>query len=116
MIRNIVVAEIAVVVLLALPEGDAAADEILGGAASKIAATQRLLDSFIYDKTTGTVENIDVERNTFELEGKTFSASPANTVGAKLSDLKEGDRVTVEATDVETAEQPINVMILQRVE
>jgi hypothetical protein len=68
------------------------------------------------DEVTGTISNIDLTRNTFELEGKTFTASPTNTVGAKLSDLMEGDQVTVEATDIETGSQPINVMRLEKAE
>ena len=68
------------------------------------------------DEVTGTISNIDLTRNTFELEGKTFTASPTNTVGAKLSDLMEGDEVTVEATDIETGDQPINVMRLEKAE
>ena len=68
------------------------------------------------DEVTGTITNIDLTANTFELEGKTFTASPTNTVGAKLSELKEGDQVTVEATDVETGQEPINVMRLEKTE
>jgi hypothetical protein len=68
------------------------------------------------DEVTGTISNIDLTRNTFELEGKTFTASPTNTVGAKLSDLMEGDKVTVEATDIETGTQPINAMRLEKAE
>ena len=68
------------------------------------------------DEVTGTISNIDLTRQTFELEGKTFTASPTNTVGAKLSDLMEGDQVTVEATDIETGSQPINVMRLEKAE
>lgn len=68
------------------------------------------------DELTGTISNIDLNRNTFQLEGKTFTASPSNTVGAKLSDLMEGDKVTVEATDIETGKQPINVMRLEKAE
>jgi hypothetical protein len=68
------------------------------------------------DEVTGTISDIDLTRNTFMLEGKTFTASPNNTVGAKLSDLMEGDKVTVEATDVETGKQPINVMRLEKAE
>jgi hypothetical protein len=104
-----------VLTLLVLPRGDTAAQEI-SEAASKIAATQNLLDSFIYEKTTGTIENIDLSRNTFQIEGKTFTASPTDTVGVKLSELKEGDKIRVEATDVETARQPIDVMILRKAE
>jgi Cu/Ag efflux protein CusF len=68
------------------------------------------------DEVTGTITNIDLTANTFELEGKTFTASPTNTVGAKLSELKEGDQVTVEATDIETGQEPINAMRLEKAE
>ena len=68
------------------------------------------------DEVTGTITNIDLTANTFELEGKTFTASPTNTVGAKLSELQEGDKVTVEATDIETGTQPINAMRLEKAE
>jgi hypothetical protein len=71
----------------------------------------------VADELTGTISNIDLTRNTFMLEGKTFTASPTNTVGAKLSDLKEGDKVTVEATQIqESGRQPINVMSLKKAE
>jgi hypothetical protein len=103
------------VVCLALPPYGLTAGEA-SDAASKIAATQTLLDSVIYDKTAGTIKDIDLERNTFQIKGKTFSASPTNTVGAKLSDLKEGDKITVQATDLVTEKQPINVMILEKAE
>jgi hypothetical protein len=68
------------------------------------------------DEVTGTITNIDLTANTFQLEGKTFTASPTNTVGAKLSELMEGDKVTVEATDIETGKEPINVMRLEKAE
>jgi ABC-type glycerol-3-phosphate transport system substrate-binding protein len=68
------------------------------------------------DEVTGTITNIDLTANTFQLEGKTFTASPTNTVGAKLSELEEGDKVTVEATDIESGKQPINVMRLEKAE
>ena len=68
------------------------------------------------DEVTGTISNIDLTRQTFQLEGKTFTADPNNTVGAKLSDLEEGDRITVEATDIETGNQPINAMMIKKVE
>jgi ABC-type glycerol-3-phosphate transport system substrate-binding protein len=68
------------------------------------------------DEVTGTITNIDLTANTFELEGKTFTASPTNTVGDKLSELEEGDQVTVEATDIESGEEPINVMRLEKAE
>lgn len=68
------------------------------------------------DEVTGTITNIDLNGNTFQVEGKTFTASPTNTVGAKLSELKEGDRVTVEAVDIQTGSQPINAMRLEKAE
>ncbi|HEX2478920.1 MAG TPA: hypothetical protein VHK45_06535 [Geminicoccaceae bacterium] len=44
------------------------------------------------------------------------SRQPTNTVGAKLSELKEGDKITVEATDIETGSQPINAMMIKKAE
>jgi hypothetical protein len=67
---------------------------------------------------TGTISEINLTRNTFVLDGRTFTASPTNTVGAKLSDLKEGDTVKVEVAtqDLNTGKQPFNVMVLEKVE
>jgi hypothetical protein len=70
----------------------------------------------IADELTGTISNIDLSRNTFVVEGKTFTASPTNTVGDKLADLKDGDKVRVDAAEIETGKQPINAMSLKRVE
>ena len=38
----------------------------------------------VADEVTGTISNIDLTRNTFRLEGKTFTASPNNTVGDQV--------------------------------
>jgi hypothetical protein len=70
----------------------------------------------VADEVTGTISNIDLNRNTFTLEGKTFTANPNNTVGVKLDELKDGDTVRVDATNIETGKQPINAMSLQKVE
>lgn len=70
----------------------------------------------VADEVTGTVQNIDPTAMTFELEGKTFTASPNNTVGVKLDELKEGDKITVEATDIETGKEPINAMMIKKAE
>jgi hypothetical protein len=70
----------------------------------------------VADELTGTISNINLTRNTFTLEGKTFTASPTNTVGVKLSELKEGDKVRVDATNIQTGKQPINAMSLNKVE
>jgi hypothetical protein len=67
------------------------------------------------DETTGTISKIDLIRNTFIVDGIYFAASPSNTVGAKLSRLKEGDRVTVEyAGDWADQRGPVNAMILKK--
>jgi 2-keto-4-pentenoate hydratase/2-oxohepta-3-ene-1,7-dioic acid hydratase in catechol pathway len=70
----------------------------------------------VADEVTGTISNIDLTRSTFTVEGKTFTASPNNTVGVKLEELKDGDTVRVDATNIETGKQPINAMSLQKVE
>jgi hypothetical protein len=68
------------------------------------------------DEVTGTISNIDLTRNTFVVEGKTFTASPSNTVGVKLSELKEGDKVRVDTQDTTATKEPYNAMSLQKVE
>ena len=80
------------------------------------AALALMAGAAVADEVTGTVQNIDLTRMTFELEGKTFTASPTNTVGVKLDELKEGDKITVEATDIETGTQPINAMTIKKAE
>jgi hypothetical protein len=67
---------------------------------------------------TGTISNIDLTRNTFMMDGKTYTASPTNTVGVKLSDLQNGDKVKigVATQDLNTGKQPFNVMTLEKVE
>jgi hypothetical protein len=50
------------------------------------------------------------------LDGKTYTASPTNTVGVKLSELKEGDRARLEGEGTTSGKQPYNVMTLKRVE
>ena len=68
------------------------------------------------DEVTGTISNIDLTRNTFLVEGKTFTASPSNTVGDKLSELKEGDKVRVDTADTTANKEPYNAMSLKKVE
>ncbi|MGH6915339.1 MAG: hypothetical protein ACREH3_16750, partial [Geminicoccales bacterium] len=46
------------------------------------------------DEVTGAISSIDLTASTFVVDGTTYAASPENTVGAKLSDLQEGDTVT----------------------
>lgn len=67
---------------------------------------------------TGTVSNIDLTRATFMVDGKTYVASPTNTVGTKLEDLQEGDTVKLSVTtaDAQSGKTPINVMTLEKVE
>jgi hypothetical protein len=68
------------------------------------------------DEVTGTISSIDLTANTFMVDGKTYTASPSNTVGVKLSDLAEGDTVTVEfaTADALDGKQPINAMALKK--
>jgi hypothetical protein len=68
------------------------------------------------DEITGTISNIDLNRNTFVLEGKTYAASPHNTVGDKLSELKEGDKVRVDTADDTATKEPYNALSLKKVE
>ena len=70
------------------------------------------------DELTGEISNIDLTRATFMLDGKTYAASPTNTVGAKLDELQDGDTVKIEFAhaDAVSGIQPINVMVLEKVE
>jgi hypothetical protein len=68
------------------------------------------------DDITGAISNIDLNRNTFTLNGKTYAASPRNTVGVKLSALKEGDRVRIQSEDTNSGKEPYNVITLKKVE
>jgi hypothetical protein len=70
------------------------------------------------DEVTGTISNINQTTGTFEVEGMVFTASPENTVGVDLSELKEGDTVSVTyAPNAETTGDPVtNAMTLQKEE
>ena len=67
------------------------------------------------EEVTGAVENIDLTRNTFEVEDKVFTATPVNTVGPTLEELKEGDQVTVFYEDAGSG-QPINATTITKEE
>jgi hypothetical protein len=68
-------------------------------------------------EATGTISNIDLTRNTFQLGGVTYTASPNNTVGPKLSELKDGDKITIQSAEIGTGEkEPYNVMTIRKVE
>jgi hypothetical protein len=67
------------------------------------------------EEVTGAVENIDLTRNTFEVEDKVFTASPNNTVGPTLEELKEGDQITVFYGDAGSG-QPINATTITKEE
>jgi hypothetical protein len=47
------------------------------------------------DQITGYVKNINTTKNTFVVGDTVFTAAPNNTVGTPVTDLKEGDKVTV---------------------
>jgi hypothetical protein len=68
------------------------------------------------DEITGVISNIDRTRNTFVVEGRTYTASPSNTVGVKLSELKEGDKVRVDTAQSVSGKAPYNALSLEKVE
>ena len=55
---------------------------------------------------TGTISNIDLTRSTFMVDGKTYTASPTNTVGTKLEDLQDGDKVKLSVTTADASTSP----------
>jgi hypothetical protein len=68
------------------------------------------------EEVSGAISSIDLTANTFMVDGRTFTASPENTVGAKLGDLQEGDTVRVEFSEEDAAsgKSPINAMVLEK--
>jgi hypothetical protein len=68
------------------------------------------------EEVSGTISSIDLTANTFMVDGKTYTASPENTVGTALSDLQEGDTVRVEFSEEDAAsgKSPINAMALEK--
>lgn len=89
---------------------------MLGVAAA--AAMAFMVSAASADEVTGKISNINLTRATFMVDGKTYAASPTNTVGAKLSDLQDGDTVKVSfaTADAQSGTQPINAMVLEKVE
>ena len=63
-------------------------------------------------EASGSISNINLTANTFMVDGKTYTASPTNTVGAKLSDLEERDNVRVQfsSQNANAGKSPINAM------
>jgi hypothetical protein len=68
------------------------------------------------EEVSGAISDIDLTANTFMVDGKTFTASPENTVGTALSDLQDGDTVRVEFSeaDASSGKSPINAMVLEK--
>ena len=64
------------------------------------------------DEVTGEITNIDLTDNTFEVQGTLFTASPTNAVGPDLSELKEGDEVTVSYETPGATAPPHNAMAI----
>ena len=89
---------------------------VLGVAAA--AAMALMVSGVAADDMEGTISDINVTASTFMLDGKTYAASPTNTVGVKLSDLQNGDkvRISVAPAELNTGKQPFNVMALEKVE
>lgn len=88
--------------------------KILGVAAASAFALLALGASA--EEVRGAISNIDLTASTFMVDGKTYTASPDNTVGVKLSDLSDGDTVRVEfaSSDAESGKSPINAMVLEK--
>ncbi len=66
------------------------------------------------DELSGPIKRIDLNNNTFVIGDTIFAASPQNTVGAKLANLKQGDRVTVFYEANVSDRQPWNAMIIKK--
>ena len=68
------------------------------------------------EEVSGAISSIDLTANTFVVDGKTYAASPENTVGSALSDLQEGDTVRVEFSEEDAAsgKSPIDAMVLEK--
>jgi hypothetical protein len=64
----------------------------------------------------GPIENIDLTKNTFEVNGILFAASPENTVGPDLKELKEGDKVDVFYEDTGSTSPPYNAITINKME
>ena len=67
------------------------------------------------EEVTGAVQNIDLQQNSFMVGDHLFVASPMNTVGPTLEELKEGDEVTVSFEDSGSGD-PINAMTIVKQE
>jgi hypothetical protein len=69
------------------------------------------------DEATGTISNIDLSRNTFEMQGRTFTASPTTSAGPRLEELEEGDEVTVSFSPrARTGQDSVDVMAISKEE
>jgi hypothetical protein len=78
-----------------------------------------IVSSVAADEVSGKITNImGSTNNAFIVGDKVFAASPSNTVGAKLSDLKEGDKVTVTYAHIgdTSGKSSINALTLMKEE
>ena len=66
------------------------------------------------DEVTGPIQNIDLTDNTFQVEDQLFTASPANTVGPTLEELKEGDEITVRYEAPGGTAPPFNALAITK--
>lgn len=65
-------------------------------------------------EVTGKVEKIDMTAHTLIVDGKLFAASPENTVGVKLDQLKKGDKVKIFYEEPNPGPEPINAMTMTK--
>ena len=82
-----------------------------------VAATLTLMVSVAQAASiTGTVTHVNTTNNTIQVEGFTFAMSPTNTVGLKITELKEGDIVTVVFSSKGRSDKRHNAMRVRRAE
>lgn len=82
--------------------------KILGLTAASVMAL--MIGTASADEASGPVEKIDLTSNRIWVGGKIFSMAPANTVGVKITDLKEGDMVSVHFSSKGTSETSFNAL------
>jgi hypothetical protein len=57
-----------------------------------------------------------VERNTILVDGRVFAISPTNTVGLRIDQLKEGDRVRISYSTKGKSYMKFNAMRVEKTE
>lgn len=79
-----------------------------------IAALVMVAGSANADSLTGDVESVDMTKATIVVGGVTFAMSPQNTVGTKISEIEEGDVVSVFYSSSGKSQTNFNAMIVTK--